>query len=104
MGLVHIFGDKPVPRILDFFRIHSHWDYSLKDVSKATGVSYRTLQILMPQLVKKGFLKYNRTEGKAKLYMFDVNSKIAKELHDFAREVDIESMKSVKNRVVVVSK
>ena len=101
MGLVHIFGDKPIPRILDFFRVHSFWDYSIKDVSKAAGVSYRTLQILIPELVKKGFLKYTRTEGKAKMYMFDGDSKIAKELHEFAREIDFESAK-IKSKIADV--
>ncbi len=98
MGLVHIFGDKPVHRILDFFRVHSLWDYSIKDVSKATNVSYRTLQKLVPELEKKRFLKYTRTEGKAKLYMFDKDSKIAMELHNFARHIDFESSKPVKNK------
>jgi predicted transcriptional regulator len=98
MGLVHIFGDKPVPKILDFFRIHQHWDYSIKDVSEATGISYRTLQILMPELVKKRFIKYTRTEGKAKMYMFDNESIIAKDLHEFARKIDIESSKTISER------
>ena len=99
MGLAHIFGNKPVHRVLDFFRIHSFWDYSIKDVSKATDVSYRTLQELIPELSKKGFLKYTRTEGKAKLYMFDKDSKIAAELHNFARCIDFESSKPVKNKI-----
>lgn len=90
MGLVHIFGEKPVPKVLDFFRVHSYWDYSLKDVSKAAKISHRTLQQIIPQLVKHGFLKYTRTEGKAKMFMFNKTSKIAKELHEFARTIDFE--------------
>lgn len=97
MGLVHIFGDKPVPKVLDFFRVHSYWDYSLKDVSKATGISHRTLQQIIPQLVKNGFLKYTRTEGKAKMYMFNNDSAIAKELHEFARTIDFEFAKGKKS-------
>ncbi|HIG97181.1 MAG TPA: hypothetical protein HA230_02445 [Candidatus Aenigmarchaeota archaeon] len=103
MGLVHIFGDKPVHRVLDFFRIHSFWDYSIKDVSGATNVSYRTLQGLIPELSKKGFLKYTRTEGKAKLYMFDKDSKIAAELHNFARHIDFEQSKPSKRKLVETS-
>ncbi|MBI2232575.1 MAG: hypothetical protein HYU56_01535 [Candidatus Aenigmarchaeota archaeon] len=90
MGLVHIFGEKPVPKVLDFFRVHSYWDYSLKDLSKATKISHRTLQQIIPQLVKHGFLKYTRTEGKAKMFIFNKESKIAKELHEFARTIDFE--------------
>lgn len=103
MGLVHIFGDKPVHRVLDFFRVHRHWDYSIKDVTKAAGVSYRTLQKLIPQLVKKGFLKYSRTEGKAKLYMFDEGSKIAVHLNDFARHIDMEYAENLKTRKKVAA-
>lgn len=93
MGLVNVFGDRPIPKILDFFRLHSYWDYSLKDVSKATGISYRTLQIIIPQLVKKGFLRYTRTEGKAKLYQFNADSEIAKRLNAFALDMDFEIAK-----------
>lgn len=96
MGLANIFGHKPVHEVLDFFRVHRHWDYSIKDVTKATGVSHRTLQILIPELVNKGFLKYSRTEGKAKLYMFDENSKIAISLNEFARNIDMEYGKDLK--------
>ncbi len=100
MGLIDIFGDKPVAKILDFFRIHSYWDYSIKDVSKATGISYRTLQGLIPELTKKGFLVYTRTEGKAKMYKFDETSPVAKRLHEFARDIDFELAKmSAKKKI-----
>lgn len=94
MGLTHIFGDKPLPIVLDFFRIHQFWDYSLKDLQKATGVSHRTLQGTIKQLVKNGFIKYTRTEGKAKMYVFNSDSAVAVELHNFARRIDAEFLKS----------
>ncbi len=94
MGLTHIFGNKPLPIVLDFFRLHQFWDYSLKDVQKVTGVSHRTLQSTIKQLVKNGFIKYTRTEGKAKLYMFNSDSPVAAELHNFARRIDAEFLKS----------
>ncbi len=94
MGLTHIFGNKPLPVVLDFFRLHQFWDYSLKDVQKATGVSHRTLQSTIKQLVKNGFIKYTRTEGKAKMYMFNSDSPVAAELHNFARRIDAEFLKS----------
>lgn len=69
-------------------------------MSKATGVSYRTLQLLVPKLVKKGFLKYTRTEGKAKLYQFS-DSEIAKKLNVFALDMDFEIAKVRNKRKVV---
>ena len=105
MGLTHIFGNKPLPIVLDFFRLHQFWDYSLKDVQKATRVSHRTLQTTIKQLVKNGFIKYTRTEGKAKMYVFNTDSPVAAELHNFARRIDAEFLKSeathkVKKRLV----
>lgn len=98
MGLVHVFGEKPVPKVLDFFRVHSRWDYSMKDVSRATEISHRTLQQIIPHLVENGFLKCTRTEGKAKMYIFNSGSLIAKELHEFARTIDFEFAKAAGKR------
>jgi hypothetical protein len=47
----------------------------------------------MPKLLKRGFLKYTRTEGKAKLYQFNKSSAIAKRLDEFARDIDFEIAK-----------
>src|SRR3989338_8627746 len=90
MGLVHIFGEKPIPKVLDFFRVHQAWDYSIKDVSKATGISFRTIQSIMPQLIRKGIVIKTRKEGNANMYIFNRDSHVAKELNNFAREIDIQ--------------
>ena len=102
MGLVNIFGDKPIPKILDFFRLHAYWDYSIKDVTEATGLSYRTLQILIPELVKKSFVRYTRTEGKAKLYQFNTDSEVAKRLNEFALDIDFEIAKITNKKKITV--
>lgn len=80
MGLVKIFGGGPIARVLDFFRVNCFWDYSLNDIRKETGISYRTLQKVIPKLVKLHILKYTRTEGKAKLYMFNSGEAVSKNL------------------------
>lgn len=90
MALMHIFGNKPIPKVLDFFTVNQFWDYSLRDVSRETGISYRTLQIVIPSLVKKNLLKYTRTEGKAKLYQINKESAVVRELQKISRENDFE--------------
>ena len=90
MGLINIFGNRPIPKVLDFFRVNSFWDYSLKDVSKETDVSYRTLQEMIPSLVKSGILIHTRTEGKAKLYKFNLENKLAKQIQNIAIESDLQ--------------
>ena len=90
MGLVHVFGDKPIPKVLDFLRVHTEWDYSLKDIGEATGVSFRTLQRIMPELVDDGIAKKTRTEGRAQMYQFNKESVIAVKLDELATTVDLE--------------
>lgn len=95
MALTHLFGNKPIPKVLDFFTVNQFWDYSLKDVSEETGISYRTLQNIIPHLVKEGILKYSRTEGKAKLYQLNQESKVVKELQKISRESDFEHAEKI---------
>jgi len=98
MGLANIFGDKPIPKILDFFRVYSNWDYSLNDVLRETEVSYRALQIIVPRLVKMEILVQTRTEGRAKMYKFNTESLLAQRIQNIAIEADIEYGKSLKFR------
>ena len=103
MGLTDIFGDRPEPKVLDFFRLHTYWDYSIKDVSKATDVSYRTLQMLVPKLIKTGFIKYTRTEGKARLYQFNSESPVAGHLVEFVRNIDVDEMIKTESEKKVIA-
>ncbi|MCX6767985.1 MAG: hypothetical protein NTY90_04645 [Candidatus Micrarchaeota archaeon] len=90
MGLRHVFGDKPVPSILDFLMVHRQWDYPLSAIAEATGVSYRTLQAAVPLLVKRGMLKETRAVAKAKMYAINFDSPAVRKLHAFAVECDYE--------------
>ncbi len=90
MALIHIFGNRPIPKVLDFFTVNQFWDYSLKDISEETKVSYRTLQGIVPLLVKEGILNYTRTEGNAKLYRINKESNCVKNLLRISRESDFE--------------
>lgn len=91
MGLVDIFGsNNPSAKVLDFFRVNLFWDYSLRDVMNDTGVSYRTLQKIVPRFVFLGILKYSRTEGKAKMYIFNKKNAIAKQIQTIAISHDAE--------------
>jgi len=92
MSLVAVFGNTPTLKVLDFLRVHSFWDYSIKDISKEAGLSYRTVQKVIPNLIESGLLKYNRTEGKAKLYKINKESAIFKQLQTIAVEDDINAV------------
>lgn len=90
MGLKHVFGKKPIPLVLDFLRVHKHWDYSLKDISEATGVSFRTLQRIVPDFEREGIVIRTRTEGRAQMYMIDSDCPIVEKLDELAVVSDLE--------------
>ncbi len=95
MGLRHLFGTLPVMKTLDFFIVNQFWDYSLKDIAEATEVSHRTLQSLVPRLVREGVIVHTRTEGKAKLFKFNKASPLAQKLVSVSIEADVETGKGV---------
>src|SRR3990167_7779791 len=101
MGLRHVFGGKPIPKTIDFLLVHRHWDYPLSAIAEATGVSYRTLQKIVPLLVKKGILVETREVGKAKLYALNFESPSVKKLDEFALSSDIEFAEKGRKQILV---
>ncbi len=89
MGLRHIFGEKPIPKILDFLLVHRHWDYPLSTIEEATGISYRTLQQVVPNLVRADILEETREVGKAKMYALNEKAPTVKKLAEVALEADL---------------
>ncbi|HLD62260.1 MAG TPA: hypothetical protein VI875_00170 [Candidatus Norongarragalinales archaeon] len=90
MGLRHVFGNKPIPRLLDFMLVHRHWDYPISELENATGISYRTLQNIIPRLVANGILIEARTVGNAKFYAINLSSNSVKKLDEFAIQADLD--------------
>jgi predicted transcriptional regulator len=90
MGLRHVFGDKPIPLVLDFLMVHKDWDYPLSQIARETGLSYRTLQAVMPALEEAGVVKQTRQLGRAKLYQLNSASPSAKKLSEYMLASDLE--------------
>ncbi len=90
MGLRHVFGERPIPKLLDFLLVHRFWDYPISEMANATGVNYRTLQNIVPSLVENQVLKGTRTVGNAKFYAINLESKAVKKLDEFVVQADLE--------------
>ncbi|MBI3588740.1 hypothetical protein HY095_06085 [Candidatus Micrarchaeota archaeon] len=90
MGLRHVFGDKPVPKVLDFLLVHRFWDYPISELENSTGVSYRTLQSVLPLLLENRMVKETRTVGNAKFYAINMDSPAVRKLDEFSVQADIE--------------
>lgn len=90
MGLRHVFGDRPIPKLLDFLFVHRFWDYPISELENATGISYRTLQSIVPMLLENAVIKETRTIGNAKFYALNLDSEAVRKLDEFAIQVDLE--------------
>lgn len=90
MGLTNVFGERPIPKLLDFLLVHRFWDYPISEMASATGVSYRTLQTIVPSLVENQVLKETRTVGNAKFYSINLESPAVKKLDEFAVQADLQ--------------
>ncbi len=79
--LVKVFGETPMVKSIDFFLNEGlFFDYSLTEIAEHSGVSWRTLHIVMPKLLKLGFVKETREIGRAKLFMLNKESPIVKRM------------------------
>lgn len=103
MGLTHVFGNKPIPRIMDFLMVHRDWDYPLSQIEQATGVSYRTLQSVVPELVGYGVMVETRIVGKAKFYQLNWNSPAIMKLAEFSTSADLEFFKHASKKKVAAA-
>jgi len=72
-------GDNPRMRILQFLIEGRDFDYTLTDMLNA-GVSWGTLNTLMPKLVELGIAIKTRKIGRATLYKINQNNVAVKEL------------------------
>ena len=91
--LEHI-GDNPRMRILQYLIEGRDFDYTLTDMLHA-GVSWGTLNTLIPLLVELGIIVKTRKIGRATLYKINLQNPTAKqlvELYDTLIKKQLEKM------------
>ena len=76
--LEHV-GDSPRMRVMQYFIEGREFDYTLTDLLHA-GVSWGTLNDLIPKLVKLGIAVKTRKIGRATLYKINQQHPTAKQL------------------------
>jgi len=72
-------GDSPRMRVLQYFIEGRDFDYTLTDLLHA-GVSWGTLNTLIPTLAELGIILKTRKIGRATLYKINLNNSVAKQL------------------------
>jgi hypothetical protein len=85
--LQRLFEDSSMAKLLDFLTLYKDFDYPKTEISKNSGVSWKTLYRIWPLLEKYELVVKTRQIGRAILYKLNTESPIAKTLHTLALEI-----------------
>lgn len=67
-------------KILDFMSTYKPWDYSITDIAKNSGVTFKTAWSEVQKLEKLGLIANTRTVGNATMYQFNTESPEARHI------------------------
>lgn len=94
-------------KILDFLATFKNWDYSVSDISKNAGISFKTALNEIKNLERQGVVYRTRNVGKAIMYKLNLDSKqgfyIDKLIFELATKRALESSKSKTRQKISVS-
>ena len=85
--LQKLFEDSSIARLLDFLTLYRDFDYPKTEISRNSGVSWKTLYRLWPFLEKYELVIKTRQIGRATLYKLNTKSPIANALNKLALEI-----------------
>ena len=85
--LQKLFEDSSIAKLLDFFTLYRDFDYPKTEISRNSGVSWKTLYRLWPLLEKYELVTKTRQIGRATLYKLNIESPIAKALNRLSLEI-----------------
>jgi len=85
--LQKLFEDSSIARLLDFLTLYRDFDYPKTEISRNSGVSWKTLYRLWPLLEKYELVIKTRQIGRATLYKLNTKSPIANALNKLALEI-----------------
>ena len=85
--LQKLFEDSSIAKLLDFLTLYKDFDYPKTEISRNSGVSWKTLYRLWPLLEKYNLVVKTRQIGRATLYKLNTESPIAQALNKLALEI-----------------
>ncbi len=94
-------GDNPRMRILQYLIEGRDFDYTLTDLLQA-GVSWGTLNMLVPKLTELGILIKTRKIGRATLYKINQSNLAAKQLIELYDKLILVTLNELEGKKVEI--
>lgn len=82
-------------KILDFLSTHKRWDYSVSDIAKYSGVSFKTALAEVKKLGAQDVIVQTRNVGNATMYQFNIESKQAHYIDKLINEIATRRIKKI---------
>lgn len=67
--------------------MHKRWDYSISDVAKYSGISFKTALTEVKKIAIQDVVTQTRTVGNATMYQFNMDSKQAHYIDKIINEI-----------------
>jgi DNA-binding Lrp family transcriptional regulator len=83
-------------KILDFLATFKNWDYSVSDIAKNSGISFKTALNEIKNLEQQEVILRTRTVGKAIMYKLNLESKQGFYIDKLVLEIATKRAKSSK--------
>ncbi len=99
--LEHV-GDNPRMRVMQYLIEGRDFDYTLTDLLQA-GVSWGTLNVLVPHLVKLGIVVKTRKIGRATLYKINLQNSTAKQFVELYDTLIKQQLEKIEEKELVVA-
>jgi hypothetical protein len=99
-----------IARIIDFFIINQNFNFSTSEISDLSEVPLRTVQRIVPQLVKKEILKETKITKRNRVYELNKSSELAETLNRYSIATmnsfikNAKKMESKDNKIIPLNK
>ena len=74
------FGDTPQLRVMDFLIDNHFFDFPITEIARGSNVSYNSLKVFFPNLIKSEVLCKTRRIGKSDYYKLNISNPFVKNL------------------------
>jgi hypothetical protein len=82
-----LFRGSAVARILDFLTLYKDFDYSKKEISKYSGVAWKTLYRIWPILEQYDLIVKTRRIGRAEMHKLNTENPVNRALMELAFQI-----------------
>jgi predicted transcriptional regulator len=83
-------------KILDFLCVYKKYDYSISDIAKNSGITFKTALNEIRKLEKQGVIVNSRIVGKAKMYQLNPDSTQAQSINKLALDLAFKRLQKIK--------